>query len=104
MEGSVLSVLSNIFYQLLRKSSPGGVAARGLKGRQGHTRNGHRGKVDYCVSGADLRIGLPTSAERLVDSDQIVDYLLVALRQRVLRPVKRSLRFEHVEISGIALL
>src|SRR5579862_963061 len=76
-----LSVLLHLLNQLLKKGSPGRTVTRGLKGRQGHTRNGLRGKVDYCICGPNLRIGLPSAAERLVDSNQVVDYLLIALRQ-----------------------
>src|SRR5271156_1411373 len=91
------------FCQLLKKGSPGGTATRRRSGRQSRARNGPRGKVDYCSS-RDLRVGLPAAAERLVDSNQVVDYLLVTLRQRVLRRVERSLRLKHVEIGGIAFL
>jgi hypothetical protein len=63
VEDSVLSVCSCIFFnQLLKKGSPGRTATSGVKGRQGNTRNGLRGKVDYCICGSNLRIGLPTAA------------------------------------------
>ena len=80
VDGGFRTLSALFFLPPSEKGSPGRTAARGSAGGKAARATATGGRL-ITASADDLRVGLPTAAERLVDSDQVVDYLLIALRQ-----------------------